>query len=252
MKRKVRESALLSSIFYSAESWLTSNLRIPAQIHASTMKQMLGVRVTTCTDISLVEAGEAKAEALIEKQQVNFLRRLTSRANYPGSYIQRVVSLAIETRCPAGIILQERLRALHRGNDILASSFESLQHQIRQATTTRRSAYTRINPALDTHPVYEDEDVPEHWRTAFTRLRLSSHHLAYERGRWSRTPPEQRLCACGHTQTDEHVLLNCALTEPIRLRLNISSTTLQELFSLPHFNACEYCFLVLKTLDNPD
>ena len=46
------------------------------------------------------------------------------------------------------------------------------------------------------HPqvLYEDRLVPEYNRKAFTRLRLSSHKLKIETGRWSRIPKEARRC----------------------------------------------------------
>ncbi len=43
---------------------------------------------------------------------------------------------------------------------------------------------------------------------ACTRIRLSSHRLRVETGRWDRIPFENRTCLCGAVQTEEHVLLN--------------------------------------------
>lgn len=49
---------------------------------------------------------------------------------------------------------------------------------------------------------------------AFTRLRLMSHSLRIEVGRWSRTQCDQRVCPCDgiHMQTEEHALLHCLLS----------------------------------------
>ena len=83
-----------------------------------------------------------------------------------------------------------------------------------------------------------------------TRLRLGSHYLRVETGRWSRTPLELRTCPCmTDVQTETHVLLNCPLTEHLRNEMNIICEDIAELF-----NACnrllitaEYCEQTLNT-----
>ena len=67
--------------------------------------------------------------------------------------------------------------------DVLAS--------IRSSTSTRRSVYLTINPDLTVHKAYK-QSLLEHERIAFTRLRLGSHRLRIETGRWSRLPREER------------------------------------------------------------
>ncbi|KAK2168385.1 hypothetical protein LSH36_17g07031 [Paralvinella palmiformis] len=65
-------------------------------------------------------------------------------------------------------------------------------------------------------------------------MRLSSHHLRIEMGRWSRIPREKRTFHCRtDTQTEEHVLLRCNISGPLRHQMNINVQTLQDLFS--HF-----------------
>ena len=49
-----------------------------------------------------------------------------------------------------------------------------------------------------------------------TRLRLSSHRLAIETGRWSRIPRDNRQCSCGAIQTEKHVICFCPLSQSIR------------------------------------
>ena len=74
-------------------------------------------------------------------------------------------------------------------------------------------------------PIYCNRSfVPEFPRLAVTRLRLSSHYLRIETGRWSRLPQENRLCKCGQCQTEEHVLLNCKLTESLRSKGSLIGT----------------------------
>ena len=58
--------------------------------------------------------------------------------------------------------------------------------------------------------------IPEVYRISFSRLRLSSHRLRIETGRWSRIPRDRRLCPCGQIQDEEHVLAHCQITQHLR------------------------------------
>ena len=89
-------------------------------------------------------------------------------------------------------------------------------------TATKYHTYkTELNPDLSLHEVYSSRDyVPDYVRQAFTRIRLMSHNLKIEKGRWSRIPREQRLCSCNtdSIQTESHVLLECSLSQDTRQR----------------------------------
>ena len=93
--------------------------------------------------------------------------------------------------------------------------------RILSSTRTKFVTYRDINPELLEHNVYalnHRSFVSELYRLDFTRLRLSSHNLKIETGRWSRLPRERRLCPCGHVQDEKHVIEECELTEHLRLQ----------------------------------
>ena len=76
--------------------------------------------------------------------------------------------------------------------------------------------YRNINPSYSVHSVYSSRSsllIPEVYRMSFSRLRLSSHRLRIETGRWSRIPRDRRLCPCGQIQDEEHVLAHCWITQ---------------------------------------
>ena len=65
-------------------------------------------------------------------------------------------------------------------------------------------------------------------RMSWTRLRLSAHSLAIERGRWNRRgrgrlPIEERLCPCGQIQTEAHIIENCLMSLQVRQTYNFST-----------------------------
>ena len=240
VKRKVWESALLSSLFYSCESWLTSNLKMAEQVYASTLKQLLGVRTTTCTDLSIVEAGEKGAVSLVRERQRRFISRVRNRNDHDQSHLAKVMELAVRMRSPAGLLL----RSIDGDDD--DDHTERYAASVRDSSSSRRMAYKAMNPSLERSTVYTLIDLPEHHRIAFTRMRLSSHNLTFEKGRWSRTPPELRFCLCGEIQNDVHVLLSCPLINSVKRPIDFYPSNIDELFSGDPITVCRYIFLVLQ------
>lgn len=139
--------------------------------------------------------------------------------------------------------------------DITADPLDKIRRIIRENTeeATKYNTYrTQLNPNLTQHPMYTTETyVPDYKRQALTRLRLMSHNLKIETGRWSRTPAEMRLCECGENavQSEEHLLLRCPMSNGCRERyaiLNFSS--LSTLMDVPNNleKLCEYVYDVMR------
>ena len=109
-----------------------------------------------------------------------------------------------------------------------------------------------LNRSLEVHPVYKTNIfIPDHERTSFSRIRLISHNLKIETGRWSRIPREHRVCQCDDTQlqTEAHVLISCTLTDNIRLRYPmLDFRTINSLLSeASHIRPlCTYVYEVLR------
>ena len=246
VKRKVWNSALCSALFYSCESWFTKDLREAETAYHSSLKCMLGVRMTTCNDIACVEAGEPGAKGFILQRQFNFLNKLKARSSYQGSYVQWVIDEAKRCCSPGGVALQ----AVEAFNQDPASiELEKKKMSITMSGSSRRVAYLALNPELCVSPVYGDRlHVEEAKRVSFSRIRVSSHRMAFEMGRWSRIPSDNRLCPCGRLQNDEHVLLHCELTEQYRQRLNIHVDNLKDLLNFDLIVLCTYFHFCLTTL----
>ena len=95
-----------------------------------------------------------------------------------------------------------------------------------------------MNSTLDTHKIYTSvRTIPEFKRKVFTRIRLASHYLKSETGRWNvpPTPIDRRFCVCGYeTQTEAHIIENCPLSNSIRLANSYINFSTQYLL-----NTCE-------------
>ena len=115
-----------------------------------------------------------------------------------------------------------------------------------------------MNTDLSLHSIYRRGcRVPDYQRVAFTRLRLISHNLKSEKGRWSRTPANEQLCQCDRIsiQDEDHALLKCTMTTDLRrkysTRLDIRpQTTISDLMKNEDMSAiCEFIYHCLKRFD---
>ncbi len=215
------------------------------------MKQLLGVRPTTCNDIALVEAGVGDAKSYIAKRQWSLIHRLLACDGFNDTYVGKVVKMAIEASCPSGLVLR-KLQSMGPNYDYVANFLTKTQTAIRNATSTRRKTYMLLNPNLSVNCIYNNSSyVPEHSRIACTRIRLSSHRLRVETGQWGRIPFENRTCSCGAVQTEEHVLLKCPLTEEISTLYPVTHecSTITDLLNVDKNNIKQVCYLCAKVLD---
>ena len=217
-KRRVFDAAVASSLLYSTETWFNTNYTILTRQYSKIVKSMLGVRHNTSINLCCIESGiapvhhmvavrrkrflETKLNMVLRDEPFHFAYNLCRESNTPG---YRFMRKALE--------FDRSVNPLDRLIDITVNKPE---------TATKYVTYrTELNPELSVHKVYYERlYVPDYIRQAFTRLRLMSHELKIETGRWSRVPREQRLCQCnlGFIQTECHVLLECTLSEHLRQR----------------------------------
>jgi hypothetical protein len=226
VKYKVWNAALSSAILYGCETWYTSDLKAAEQVLLQTLKSLMGVRTQTCTDILLVELGISSAKAYISYKQQEFMKRKMAQDSFNSSLLKMAVDMALNARSPMGRYLE---RLLLNENDVRESDLDLLKQSIQNSQSSRRTAYLTLNPSLTVHPVYSNPNIPEFARISFSRLRLISHSLKIETGRWSRIDLQDRLCNCGEIQSEQHVLLKCQLTEELRNTYAMSYNSMKQL-----------------------
>ena len=97
------------------------------------------------------------------------------------------------------------------GRNFVELAFQELRRKVQMSDASKFVFYRDVNPNLSINDVYfrRGDFVPEQYRIAFTRMRLSAHRLRIETGRWARLPRERRLCPCGQVQHELHVLVDC-------------------------------------------
>ena len=248
VKRRVWNSALNAATLYSCETWLTANLQAAETPYNTSLKQLLGVRSTMCNDLVYMEIGLAYSKSVIIDRQIRYLSKLRQRPT--DDYIMKIVTIAINVRSSMGL----RMRHLMNLDTVTSNSVNFLMKVLRLESSSHKAReevhiYLRFNPNFEVSPILRitgATDIAEQCRISSTRLRLGSHHLRVETGRWSRIPLELRQCQM-EVQTEEHVLLRCPISQTLRAQMNINSETIPELFHNTNLaQTAEYSHLILN------
>ena len=214
VKRKVVEAAFDAAILYSCESWIDASCKAVDKLYIGVIKYLLGVRKTTANDLCLVEIGMPPLAAVVKQRQCNLLHKMINARTGDHPFM-----FALHMAKTFDPILSRYIDNVLSNPDHIGSAKRVLYHRIATSNRSKFVTYRTINPKFDVHSVYFAKDCsfpPEAYRISFSRIRLSSHNLRIETGRWSRIPRDLRLCPCGAIQDEEHVLAQCQSTQHLR------------------------------------
>ena len=185
-------------------------------MYIKAVKMLLGVRQSTTNDMCLIEAGYPSLQALVHHRQKTFFEKMIAKR---GNMTDDPLIFSLKMTEQDNPHMHKYINDLiEEPRNILEKDLATIKARVTTSTRTKASQYKSFNPDLASHPVYTMEEVvDDDLRTAFTRLRVSSHRLRSETGRWTRTDLADRLCQCGlSVQTEEHVLCQCTLVDHIR------------------------------------
>ena len=247
-KSLVMDAAVISSVFYGCETWLSCNPEYAINTYNKVLKILLGVRQNTSTDMCLIESGKQPAKFVIKERQKQFITKKMQNRDMEEPF-QKVYEMCRNLNTPGFRFL--RKITSDNPND------ESLEKQVnlvrnKPLTFTKFVTYrTELNPELKMHSIYGRTGyIPDYLRTSVTRLRLMSHRLKVETGRWSRTERVRRVCQCDRrsVQDEGHVLLSCDTSAHLRQAFRmLSFTSMNSLIeSEDTYNLCKYVHKVLK------
>ena len=94
-----------------------------------------------------------------------------------------------------------------------------IQNWYQRIQDSTRASFYRTFAAFEFQNYLETVDIKK-FRTALTKLRLSSHRLEIEAGRWAKPQPvprENRLCTvCNVLEDEHHFLVECSMFNEIR------------------------------------
>ena len=223
VKKKVVDACFNQSLLYGCESWLEEKVSSELEtLYMKGIKCLLGVRSQTTNDVVLLEAGYPSLRALVKSKQKSFFEKvMKERENMLDDPLMHVIRLTWSKNAK----MSGYLRSLSNCEDFVKADRCARVERVRSSAQTKSATYSAINPMFEVHSIYKncDEVVDDYLRIAFTRFRTSSHRLRVETGRWSRLPRERRLCKCGAgIQTEQHVLIDCELAEPMKEKYGFS------------------------------
>jgi hypothetical protein len=164
-------------------------------IYVRAIKAVLGVRVTTCTDVCLLESGYPRLKAYIQNKRSAYLKKnITYLQDCDPLKLALDISRQANTKGYRFI-----MKALREEGDCTKGDIEALQLGIRRKAgdSSKRRFYLSVNPSGAVHEVYNlnENYVDEFCRAAFTKLRVGGHSLCIEMGRcvvdWGRLPADR-------------------------------------------------------------
>ena len=249
IKKKIFDAALMSAMLYGCESWLSGDLKPMEKLYKWCIKQLLGVRRTTNNDICLVELGLPPLRALVKAKQRKFFQKMWLERN---DIVDDPLMYAIRLTLTYNDSKSRYLRDMTNNhiNDIEVAQ-SALKTKIMNSISNRLIFYKIINPSFNVHDIYTKNcKVNEIERVSWTRLCLSAHSLAIEKGRWNRRgrgrlPIEERLCQCGQVQTEAHIIEDCIISLQLRQIYNV--TTVNDLM-LDRTDYAMTCSIIHKLL----
>ena len=218
LKVKVLNAALMSSMLYGCEAWLTKNVAQVAKHYTTALKLLLGVRSSTTNVLCMVESGRPELSSIILKKRCTFINTFSKNASGDEPLVHAL------TICRNANTKMYRM-LMHAKNYIGDPEIHNLEklrsHCLaRSSNSTKINTYLEMNPYLSTPSIYTSpaNTVPDYLRVSYTRFRLSAHRLQVETGRWTRTPRHLRVCTCDHVslQDERHTLFHCKITAQIR------------------------------------
>ena len=96
-------SAMMSAILYGCENWMPKDMRSTEQPFVQSLKELLGVRTQTCSDLVYLELGIGSAKVTVGRRQLDFLSKQRKREGYINSLLFRTITLAQNARCPMAL-----------------------------------------------------------------------------------------------------------------------------------------------------
>ena len=207
VKLKVLQACVASSLLFNCE---TFGSKIPKQLEATyyaLIKCCLGVRSNTPNKLVLIESGMPTLESMIRARQLNFFTNFV--ANLTEGSARKLVFDGILDSNSDFVGHYVDLLSKYRSKDAIKEEYHSkliveVNNEAQRDGKSKFKLYKSFNPDLKTLNLHT-----VHYK--FHRLRLSSHFMPIETGRWKRIKNrELRKCTTCNIMGDEkHYIYTC-------------------------------------------
>jgi hypothetical protein len=183
--------------------------KVPKQLkttYFSLVKACLGVRTSTPNKLALIESGMPTLKSMILSRQLNFFTKYVGNLKDMSAQ-KEVFDTILESGCDYMMHYVQLLNTYHNKNEVKEHYHNLLLSEIDELAQKpekyKFQLYKQFNPELE--PIVT---LKTHHK--FPRLRLSSHSMPIETGRWSRITREERLCpTCNSLGDERHFIYDC-------------------------------------------
>lgn len=263
-KLQLFNSMVVPILLYGSEIWGVYNFKEVDKLHIRFLKYLLGVRKQTPNMAIYGELGIFPLSIVAKERALKYWLKIKNSVNMPifNAYIDQCNNVNIS--CWAS-----RIHSIldHLGYSHIRLNFDTSMNYFPLLKRTLRDQFiqewnTSLNniSKLDfyrqfkttfSYETYLDKITNDMHRKQFTCLRLCSHNLEVELGRYSRLDRENRLCKmCNQnvTETEYHFLLCCTKYSQIRQKYlgNISWPSLNKFNSIMSCNSKKKLILLSK------
>ena len=209
-------------LLYACEIWGSKMGKEIEIMHISFIKSVLGVKPSTNTCLLYAETGRFPLYVTIYRQIVKYWLKLTCTSDH------RYIAIAFRESPSEWSLFVKKLlyengfgnvwetNAAHISHPMFIRQFEQrLKDTFMQScfsdmeSSNKCFLYRSLCREFSMASYLYKIHIPAN-RKAMTRLRLSSHKLMIERGRWLNILPKDRLCTlCNKLEDEFHVICEC-------------------------------------------
>ena len=184
VKRKVFDADLILTILYGCESWVGNDLKPIIKLYRWSVKQQLGVRKSTCDNLSLVKLGYPSLKAFVTSKKRKFFSKMwQERSAMRDDPLIHAITVIRNYDVPVKRILDS---FLFDDIDDVQLDLDNIKDNVCNSDSSRIQFHKSINPDCNVHPIYSSNiKVNELERISWTQMRVSAHSLAIESGRWN-------------------------------------------------------------------
>ena len=217
------------------------------------IKCLLGVRNNTSTNLCHIESGIRPITHVLSVRRKRFLESKVASPDMEEPFLI-VLALCRNANTPGFKFIQNAMQYNCDVNPLV--NIINLVSNKPEEATKYNTYKTVLHPSLNVHKIYSSDNyIPDFIRKEFTRLRLMSHDLKIETGRWSRVPRDLRRCICNgrSVKTEYHVSIGCILTRELRRKFDMYNIqNLNDLFMESNNvnTVCRYVYEVLNIYRN--
>ena len=233
-KLKLFDTMIVPILLYGSEVWGVYNFKEVDKLHIRFCKNLLGVRQQTPNMAVYGELGRLPLSVIAKSRSIKFWLKIKNNANSPISSLYMDQCANINSNCWASnmnsIIDHLGFSQLLNNYDINCNYMPLLKtrlyDQFKQEWSTcvnsmsKLDYYVRFKTSF-CYEEYIDKFTNDSLRKHFSRLRLCSHSLEIEFGRFNGIDRENRLCKLCNQNTIEseyHFLLCCSKYNDIRIK----------------------------------